>query len=342
MFSKTTTTRRTLVSLLPALALAALPHAASAQQDLRFATGQAPDSIIMERSYGPWAEAIAAESNGALTITAYPPPFATATNMWDRVTAGVADIGVISLNNTGLPLTASLVTSLPGLGQDTEAASVALWRLYERGLLDEQLGEVHVLGFQTAMSLTLYSKTPITSASDLSGLRVRVTDATTAAALTALGASPTSIPFSEAYQAVSRGVVDAALGNGNTMVVFRFRELLAHEVSNVAFGMTSFVFGMSHEAYANLSPEARAAVDAWTGERTSRFLGAAQNELRIEFTQDLLDSGDLTQNDLSEAELAVWHERLAPVTAAWVAQTPNGQAVLDAYIEEYNRAAAGQ
>lgn len=335
-------TRRSLMSWLPAAALALLPQAALAQHELRFATGQAPDSIIMEQSYGPWAAAINEAGAGALTITAFPPPFATATNMWDRVTAGVADIGVISLNNTGLPLGPALVTSLPGLGLDTEAASVALWRLYERGLLDDQLDEVHVLGFQTAMSLTLYSKTPITGTSDLSGLRVRVTDATTAAALTALGASPTSIPFNEAYQALSRGVVDAALGNGNTMVVFRFRELMGHEVSNVSFGMTSFVFGMNRDTYANLSPEARAAVDSWTGERTSRFLGAAQNALRIEFTEDLLASGDLTQNDLSEAELAVWQDRLAPVTAAWIAETPNGQAVYDAYVEEYNRAVAGE
>lgn len=332
--------RAALLSLLAGVAMAVMPESAMAQTQLRYATGQAPDSIIMQRAYGPWADELNKAGEGLLEVTAFPPPFATTNNMWDRVTAGVADIGIVSLNNAGLPLSASYVASLPGLGRDTEAASVAMWRLYERGMLEDALDEVVVLGFQTVMSLVLYSSQPVTSMEDLSGLRVRVTDRNTASALTALGASPVSIPFNEAYQAISRGVVDASLGNGNTMVVFRFRELLGHEVENVAFGMTPFAFVMNRNSYDNLAPEARQVIDDWSGERLSRFLGASQNDLLTEFTEDLVGSGDLTQNELSEDELARWMEALQPVTTTWIAETPNGQDVLDAYLEEYERVAA--
>jgi TRAP-type C4-dicarboxylate transport system substrate-binding protein len=331
------------VSLLAAAAMAAGTMVAQSQEtQLRFATAQPPDSIIMQRSYGVWADALNEEGEGLFEVTAYPPPFATTSNMWDRVTAGVADIGVVSLNNTGLPLTASFVPSLPGLGRDAEAGSVAMWRLYERGLLEPELDEVVILGFQTAMSLVLYSSEPITTMEQLAGLRVRVVDRNTASAFTALGASPSSIPFSEAYQAVSRGVVDAALGNGNTMVVFRFRELLSQEVSNVAFGMPTFAFVMNKATYEGLSDEARAVIDSWRGERLSRFLGAEQDALRDDFDAELIAAGELTQNELSEEELARWSEAMAPVTQAWVDETPNGQEVLDAYLEEYNKVANGE
>ena len=311
-------------------------------QHLRFATGQSPDSVIEKKSYGPWAEALNEESKGALDVVAYPPPFATTTNMWDRVTAGVADIGVVALNNSGLPLKAAFVASLPGLGRDTEAASVAMWRLYEQGLLDAAFDEVEVLGFQTAIAFTLYSKTPITKMEDLKGLRVRVADANSAAALGALGASPASIPFNEAYQAIDRGVVDAAVGNGNTMVVFRFRELLNHEQTSVAFGMTNFAFVMNKDAYANLSPEGRATIDGWRGERLSRYLGAHQNGFMEDFNSEMLAAGDLTQSELEPAELVRWQEAIAPVTAKWIADTPDGQKIYDTFVAEYDKVVAAK
>jgi len=333
--------RAAALGLVPAAALAFTALGAEAQTHLRFATAQAPESIIQQRVYGAWADAVNEASGGALDITSYPPPFATATNIWDRVTAGVADMGIVALPNTGLQIAASYVTSLPGLGGDTEAASVAMWRLYEQGLLEDALDEVKVLGFQTVMTLTLYSREPITQMEQMNGLRVRATDRNTATALTLLGASPTSIPFNEAYQAISRGVVDASLGNGNTLVVFRFRELLDHQLTNVSFGMTPFVVIMNRDSWDRLSDEERAVIDERSGEHLSRFLGDMQNVLRTEFDEDLYGSGDVTPHELSETELARWSETIRPVIEAWVADTPDGQAVLDAYLAAYESVASG-
>ncbi|WP_333826800.1 TRAP transporter substrate-binding protein DctP [Pararhodobacter sp.] len=333
--------RLAVLGAIPAALLALSPLPAEAQTHLRFATGQAPDSVIQQRAYGAWADSVNEASNGLLDITSYPPPFAVATNIWDRVTAGVADMGIASLGTSGLDISAAYLPSLPGLGGDSEAASAAMWRLYERGLLDEGLDEVKVLGFQVVMPLSLYSKTPITSMADLEGLRVRVTDHTTSSALTQLGASPSAIPFNEAYQAISRGVVDAALGNGNTMVVFRFRELLSHQVADMSFGATPFAIIMNHDAYNALGDEEREALDSLSGEHLSRFLGSVQNDMRTEFDEDLVGSGDLTVNTLSEEEMARWTEALAPVIDAWVSATPDGQMLLDEYIAAYEDVVAG-
>jgi len=335
------TLRRAALGLIPAALLALSPLPADAQTHLRFATGQAPESVIQLRAYGAWADSVNEASEGLLDITSYPPPFAVATNIWDRVSAGVADMGIASLGTSGLDLSAAYLPSLPGLGGDSEAASAAMWRLYERGLLEDALDEVKVLGFQVVMPLSLYSRTPITEMEQLAGLRVRVTDRTTSAALTQLGASPTSVPFNEAYQAISRGVVDASLGNGNTMVVFRFRELLSHQVADVSFGATPFAIIMNHDSYNALSDEQRAVLDSLSGEHLSRFLGSVQNEMRAEFDEDLVGSGDLTVNTLSDAEMERWTAALAPVIEGWISETPDGRMLLDAYIAEYEAVVAG-
>jgi len=333
--------RLAVLGAIPAALLALTPLATTAQTHLRFATGQAPESVIQQRAYGAWADSVNEASEGLLDITSYPPPFAVATNIWDRVTAGVADMGIASLNNSGLTLSASYLPSLPGLGGDSAAASVAMWRLYEQGLLEDALDEVKILGFQAVMPLSLYSRTPITEMEQLAGLRIRATDRNTSTALSGLGASPTSIPFNEAYQAISRGVVDASLGNGNTMVVFRFRELLSHQVADVSFGMTPFAVIMNHDSYNALSDEERAALDELSGEHLSRFLGSVQNDMRTEFDEDLVGSGDLTVNELSEAEMARWREAISPVIEEWVSETPDGQSLLDAYVAAYESALEG-
>ena len=329
------------LGLLTMALLATSPAPAEAQTHLRFATGQAPDSPTQLREYGAWADLVNEASNGLLDITSYPPPFADGTNIWDRVTAGVADLGIVALPNTGLQISPSYVASLPAQGDNSEAASVALWRLYERGLLEKGLDEVKVLGFLTVMPLRLYSRSPFTELAQLEGLKVRVTDRITADALTHLGASPTSVPFNEAYQAVSRGVVDASLGNGHTMVVYKFREVLSHQVADLSFGMTPFVLIMNRDAYDRLSNEERAVLDEWTGERVSRFLGAAENELRVDFNEDLVSSGDLTVHQLPEEEIARWKEAMAPVIERWIADAPENQVVLDAFLEEYESVASG-
>ncbi|RRH69343.1 TRAP transporter substrate-binding protein DctP [Falsigemmobacter faecalis] len=324
------------------LAIAALSSVAlfatgaAAEQHLRLATGQSSESLLQKEAYGVWAEALNTESNGALRVESFPPPFATASNMWDRVTAGVADMGIASLNNTGLPLKAAFVASLPGLGRNTEAASVAMWKLYEKGLLDVALDEVEVLGFQTAIAFTLNSKTPITKLEDLKGLRVRVADANSANAIAALGGAPVSIAFNEAYQAIDRGVVDAAVGNVNTGVIYRFAELLPHEQPAMAFGMTTFVFAMNKDAYANLDDAGKAAIDAWRGERLSRFMGAKQNDFRTSFEARLTEAGQLIRAEMDEAELARWSVAIDPVVAQWIKDTPKGQEVYDTFLAEYN------
>lgn len=330
--------RASVLSLASAAVIALAPASAGAQTQLKYASTTPTESILAERIYLPASDALNKEAAGLFEITHFPPPFADLVNIWDRLTAGVADLGIVSLNNTGLPLSASYVVSLPGSDRQSEAAGVALWRLYERGLLEDAIDEVVVLGFTVPMTLVLYTREPVASMDDLRGLRLRVNEPTTANALKAMGASPVSIPITEAYQSISRGVVDASIANSISMVNFRFRELLNHETTGVAFGTQPFLLAMNRNSYDNLSPEARAVIDSWRGEKMSRFLGARFDQMKEDLEKELIESGDLTKTELSEAEQKRWLGTMAPVTQAWIEQTPRGEEVLRVFNEEYERA----
>lgn len=71
-------------------------------------------------------------------------------------------------------------------------------------------GEVHVVACGPYSREALPARTPIRTFEDLSGKKIRSPEGLAAAVFQAAGASPVSIPFSEVFGALEKGIVDAA------------------------------------------------------------------------------------------------------------------------------------
>lgn len=101
---------------------------------------------------------------------------------------------------------------LVGLNPDYKMAR----RVYERykTYFDERLGErfnAKLLGLWPFGPQVLFCKTEITGLKDIKGKKVRVYDQSLAQFVESLGAIPVAIGFSEAQQALARGVVECAI-----------------------------------------------------------------------------------------------------------------------------------
>jgi len=101
---------------------------------------------------------------------------------------------------------------LVGLNPDYNMAR----RVYERykTYFDERLGErfnAKLLGLWPFGPQVLFCKPEITSLKDIKGKKVRVYDQSLAQFVEGLGAIPVAIGFSEAQQALARGVVECAI-----------------------------------------------------------------------------------------------------------------------------------
>ncbi len=101
---------------------------------------------------------------------------------------------------------------LVGLNPDYDMAR----RVYERYKVyfDERLGErfnAKLLGLWPFGPQVLFCKPEISGLKDIKGLKVRVYDQSLAQFVEGLGAIPVAIGFSEAQQALARGVVDCAI-----------------------------------------------------------------------------------------------------------------------------------
>ncbi|MBL4807930.1 MAG: TRAP transporter substrate-binding protein DctP [Rhodobacteraceae bacterium] len=71
-------------------------------------------------------------------------------------------------------------------------------------------GEVHVVACGPYSREALAAATPIRTFEDLQGIKIRTPEGLAAAVFQAAGASPVSIPFSEVFGALEKGIVDAA------------------------------------------------------------------------------------------------------------------------------------
>lgn len=71
-------------------------------------------------------------------------------------------------------------------------------------------GEVHVVACGPYSREALPARVPIRKFDDLAGKKIRSPEGLAAAVFQAAGASPVSIPFSEVYGALEKGIVDAA------------------------------------------------------------------------------------------------------------------------------------
>ena len=121
------------------VALAALASTAAQAVDLRFGFPAPPQSLVNQWGITPWVEDIKNDSGGKLDIKVIPgPTLGTFGNIYDRTANGVADIsfGIISAISSRFPKTE--VANTPFAAETPKEAAVALWRIYEQGLIAEE------------------------------------------------------------------------------------------------------------------------------------------------------------------------------------------------------------
>lgn len=125
-------------------------------------------------------------------------------------------------------------------------------------------GEVKVIACGPYSKEALPARTPIRSFEDLAGKKIRSPEGLAAAVFQAAGASPVSIPFSEVYGALEKGIVDAAdasayVNNDATGL----HDVAPFPLYPGIHSMASMQFTMSKGKWEALSAEDQTALRDW-------------------------------------------------------------------------------
>jgi TRAP-type C4-dicarboxylate transport system substrate-binding protein len=312
--------------------VAALAMALSAAAEpivLRFNSPAPPPSFLHRGAFNPWAKAVTEASGGTLKVEMHYGGTLGGFNVtYDRVLDGVADIGFILTALAAGKFKQEDVAALPFESKSSLAAATALWKLYEKGITAGEFDAVKPLGIWTFPNSAVNAKAPVKTLDDLKGKKLTVSNAIAGRTVVALGAAPVTMPPSEVYQALSRGLADMALMPFTGVATFKIDDVAKHHV-DVALGSDSAMVFMSRKRWDSLPAQAKAAIEQQSYLRFSEILGRAAD---AEWARSRGTLKDLST--LSPAEEARWKKLVEPVAAQWAGETPNGTKVLEGFRAE--------
>ena len=151
----------------------------------------------------------------------------------------------------------------------------------------------------------------------MDGMRVRATGGI-GKAFSAVGAVPTSVTATEAYNAMESGVVDTVAFAQHAHLAFRTIDQAEWWTANLNPGTVNCPVVVNVDAYDALSDKEREALDSSVDEAIAHYL-ANYGELLTKW-EGILTEKNVTKVTLSDDELDAFHAKAAdPIREAWIA-----------------------
>ena len=323
-----------------ATALAAA-SALSAPMAIKFASPSPPTAHLNVQIFAPWTEEVTAASDGALEIQLVAGHIlASHRNVFDRVRKNVAAIGwgLQALVPGQFP--ASSVAEVPGLFETSVESSLALWRLLEQGTLGNEYGDVKPLAIFSFPASSIHAKEPLRTLDDLTGRKFAVSGKVPGEVIVALGGVPISLAPPEFYQSISRGLVNGVLMPWTGVAPYRMHEVTGHSLDGPLGGYPGMII-MNKAIYAELPAAAKKAIDSHSGETLVRRFATFWDRIQLRARKQLGHGENHSTVSPEGAEKARMIAALAAVERAWVARTPNGAKIIEAFKAEVAQARSG-
>jgi TRAP-type transport system periplasmic protein len=266
----------------------------------------------------PWADAIAEATEGRVKITSYPgQTLLQADAIYDGVVSKIAEMGLSCFAYTRGRFPVLEVFELPGVTYlNSKVASMVAWE----GIQELNPAEVQdtklMMVFATGPG-DLYTKEPVRSLNDLQGLTIRATGLSTKT-LKALGASPVAMAQSEAYEALSKGVVKGNLGPVEVLQGWKQAEVTKYLTQTPFLYNTLFFITVNLDVWNSITPADQAkilqinesffsevAMNLWDKQNESAFVYAVtENNMEV--------------IELSAEETEKWVELIKPIQSEFV------------------------
>ena len=234
-----------------------------------------------------------------------------ATKIYDGVAQGMVDIGFSHIEYTRGRFPVTELLDLP-LGYPSAWVATHVANDFFNKFKPEEWENTHVLWFSTSPVNSIITKdTPVKKLEDLQNLSLRG-PGVIGDVVKALGATPKPVPMVEAYDAISRGVVDGSMTPIETLFSFRLAEAIDYvtncwEASNVY----TFYVVMNKDTWNGLSAEHQKVLNAMSMEYLKRS-AEVWNEVDVRGYEQGQKEGVQFIN-LSPEEMDRWVQAVQPV-----------------------------
>ena len=275
-----------------------------------------PPSHTRARVTEAWIKEIEKRSNGQIKISYFPantltPPGQT----YDSITKGIADMGSSVLGYSAGRFPLSEVLTLPLGFKDGKQATKIAYAYYKK-FQPKEFADTKTLMLYGGASCMFMTAKPIAKTEDLKGMRIRILSECADIAK-AVGCSPVTMPVTECYDGLQKGLMEGILISVETLKSYRFGELIKTVLDNPAFSYAvSFFVSMNKQKWESLPKNLQQVMESVTEEFVDKY---GDNWLQGE--KDGLEYGiskGAKHVKVSAEEQARWTEKMKPIHDEYV------------------------
>lgn len=273
------------------------------------------NSLLSEQ----WGKEIEKRTDGRVKVTYFAgntltPP----TQTYDSVVKGIADVGqsLMGYSPGRFPLTE--VLALP-LGYSSGIQATKLTNEFYRKFKPKEFDDTQVMYFHGHGPGLFNTKKVISSLDDIKGLRIKA-NAENAAIVTAVGGAPVSLPITETYDGLQKGLIDGVLLPIEPIKGWKFFEMIRTIVENYAMSYTAPIFVVMNKDKWNSLPKDVQEIIAQLNNEWIEKQGLLWTELDKESKEFCIGKGIKVATATPEQE-AQTTEKMKPILTDYVTNT---------------------
>jgi TRAP-type transport system periplasmic protein len=267
-----------------------------------------------------WCKEIEKRTNGGVKITVFHGGTLTpATQAYDGVVKGLSDVAmsVFSYHRGRFPLTE--FSDLP-LGVKSCVTAAKLFTEYYVKFKPKEMDDVKIMYLHGNPPSVVHTvKKTVSKLEDLKGLKMRVTPLGTPIAK-ALGAVPVAMPMGDAYDALSKNVVDGGFFPYEALEGWKLGEVVKYTTESWPVGFTSAWYVIMNKAkWDSIPPDMQKIIEKVNAEWIEKT-GKTWDEIDASGKAFALKQGNKVVT-LSKQEGESWVKAVQPVLADYVNMT---------------------
>lgn len=207
-----------------------LTEAAAAPKviELKLASPMPPKHFLHTDVWDVWAAELEKRTKGRVKVTIYSAgALGKPGVIWENTLNGVCDIGCIGNYTPSKFPVMDFRQWLPFRIPNFAISNHITWHLYNKGLMDAELeGFKFLFPCDPGPVLLCTSKKKVMTLEDVKGLRIRVLGS--CPSLEQLGADTVSMPLSEVYTALERGMIDGLVTGASVIPVAKLEKIVRY------------------------------------------------------------------------------------------------------------------
>ncbi|MEQ8814098.1 MAG: TRAP transporter substrate-binding protein [Thalassobaculum sp.] len=193
-------------------------------------------------------------------------------------------------------------------------------------------GNIHVVGCGPYAKEALVSKVPIKTVEDFKGVKIRSPEGLAAEVFKRAGASPVSLPFSEVYTSLEKGIVDAADASAYVNNdASGMHKVALYPLYPGIHSMAILQFVVNKDVWTKLTDAERTILETWYVAAYVTMRRQADLQDRELAARDRA-AGKLTIIDWSKEERAKFRKIAVQAWQDYASKSPLAQEALDAHL----------